>query len=328
MSSPASSLKPDDLLHQLSELWTTLGKADAHAPGAAGVLRACAMTLYVFVDEESDATAVGETLARLMRAHPSRAIVVRLRQKPGTLESRVFAQCWKPFGHSEQICCEQVEFTVSIDRMPDLPSIIAPLAAADLPRVIWFRAAALDRVANLAELLSLGDKLIFDTARAGAPAFADLRVLARAGYVIGDLSWTRLTWLRQLIAQMLAVHASDDLKSITIEHGGREVPPAARYLQAWLRSEIPTARVDAHATEEPADGHRPGPSIRAVRIGPGMSIHAGSNCADFEIAGIRQHANVPECSETDLLNEELGIIRHDPVFERALQRMTPWTPSP
>src|SRR5438270_860998 len=105
MEAPMTSatVKPDRILHELSELWTTMSKQEHADPedakSGAGVLRACAMTLIVFVDEEDDASALGETLARLMREHPSRAIVVRLRESGDTLESRVFAQCWMPFGH-------------------------------------------------------------------------------------------------------------------------------------------------------------------------------------------------------------------------------------
>src|SRR5207249_10269704 len=56
-----------------------------------GVLRACAMTLVVVAEADEDAAAVGETLALLMRDHPSRAIVVRVRASEAQeLEARVF----------------------------------------------------------------------------------------------------------------------------------------------------------------------------------------------------------------------------------------------
>jgi glucose-6-phosphate dehydrogenase assembly protein OpcA len=320
VSSAAQSLKPDHILHELSELWTTLSKQDAKAPGASGVLRACAMTLIVFVDDDSDAMALSETIVQLMRAHPSRAIVVRLRDDSGVLESRVFAQCWMPFGHSRQICCEQIEFSVSLNRVADIASIVSPLAAADVPRVIWFRASRMERVAGIGELLKLSDKVVVDSAAPGSPAFADLRVLAKAGYVIGDLAWTRLTRLRELIAQLLDGKKLREVKSVVIGYCGHEIPPNARYLQAWFRSELPAADIQL----EHVEGARP--AIRNIRIDPGIVINAGSNCAEYETAGMKQRANMPECNETDLLNEELRIMSHDRTFERALERMTPWTP--
>jgi glucose-6-phosphate dehydrogenase assembly protein OpcA len=279
------------------------------------------MTLIVFVDDDSDAMALGDALAQLMRGHPSRAIVIRLRDDTDVLQSRVFAQCWMPFGHSQQICCEQVEFSVSLNRVNDIPSIVSPLAAADVPRVIWFRATRMEQVPNIGELLPLGDKMIFDSSRPGSPAFADLRVLAKAGYVVGDLAWTRITRLRELIARLLAERELKDVHAIAIEYHGSEAPTTARYLQAWIRSELPSITVELKRTD--ASGT---PTFDAVRIEPGIVIRRGENCAEYEIDGMRQRANLPESSEADLLDEELRIVTHDRIFERALQRMTPWTP--
>ena len=102
------TIQPDRILHELSELWVSLGKQ--HGDESAGVLRACAMTLVVVAEAREDAAEVGETLALLMREHPSRAMVVRVRDEDAPeLEARVFAQCWMPFGQRRQICCEQIE---------------------------------------------------------------------------------------------------------------------------------------------------------------------------------------------------------------------------
>src|SRR6185312_2920633 len=158
-----------------------------------------------------------------------------------------------------------------------------------------------------------------DTASPGSPAFADLRVLANAGYIIGDLAWTRLTSLRELIAQLLDGKNLREVKSVVIGYCGREIPPNARYLQAWFRSELPAADIQL----EHMEGVRP--AIKNIRIDPGIVINAGSNCAEYETAGMKQRANMPECNETDLLNEELRIMSHDRIFERALERMTQWT---
>jgi glucose-6-phosphate dehydrogenase assembly protein OpcA len=316
------TIKPDHILHELSELWTSLSQDKPGEHEGAGVLRACAMTLIAFVDDESDSMALSETLAQIMRAHPSRAIVVRLREDVGgVLESRVFAQCWMPFGQHRQICCEQVEFSVSLNRVADIPSIVAPLAAADVPRVVWFRSSKIERVPDIGELLGLGDKMIVDSALPGAPAFADLRVLANAGYIVGDLVWTRLTKLRELIAQLLDGRELKSIRDVSIEYSGNDASPGAKYLQAWLRSAMPSAAVDLRRLD--AAG---APKLRAVRIGADIQIHVKATCAEYETGALRQRANFSQCSESDLLDEELNIMTHDPIFERALQRMTAWTP--
>src|SRR5580658_9935226 len=101
------TVRPDRLLHELSELWTSLSKQEQRTEPDSGVLRACSMTLIVFVDDETDVVlnpvSLGEMLVRLMHSHPSRTILVRLREDVGVLESRVLAQCWTPFGHHREI---------------------------------------------------------------------------------------------------------------------------------------------------------------------------------------------------------------------------------
>ena len=115
----SATVAPEKILKELAALWVEEGKL-----GEAGVLRACTMTLVVIAEESDDAGALGETLAALMPEHPARAILVRL--CGGTerkLSERVYQQCWKPFGQRQQICCEQIELTVSDAALGDLPSV-------------------------------------------------------------------------------------------------------------------------------------------------------------------------------------------------------------
>ena len=93
----AASVQPERILKELAGLWSGMSKGDSQGVNS-GVLRACAMTLVVAAESESDAMAAGETLGELMHEHPSRAIVLRPSAKDGDLEARVFAQCWMPFG--------------------------------------------------------------------------------------------------------------------------------------------------------------------------------------------------------------------------------------
>src|SRR6266567_2134950 len=133
-----TTIHPDRVLHELSELWVSLGKQNGD--DSAGVLRACAMTLVVVAEEREDAAEVGETLALLMREHPSRAVVVRVRDVDAPeLEAKVLAQCWMPFGQRRQICCEQIEISTSNSSLADVPAVVLPLVVADLPVILWFR---------------------------------------------------------------------------------------------------------------------------------------------------------------------------------------------
>ena len=114
----SATVVPGKILKELAELWVSTAKA---TDGGAGVLRACSMTLLVLAEESDDSQGLGETIAALMPEHPARAIVVRM-SGPGerSLTERVYSQCWMPFGQRKQICCEQVEITVSDDALADL----------------------------------------------------------------------------------------------------------------------------------------------------------------------------------------------------------------
>jgi glucose-6-phosphate dehydrogenase assembly protein OpcA len=315
-------IKPDKILKELGELWTTMAKPDPSETAATelsdshegGVLRACAMTLISFVDDEEDAMALGATLAGLMKEHPSRAIVVRLKEGEDFLDARVFAQCWMPFGHRRQICCEQVEITAAMNRLPDVASIVAPLAVPDLPRVILLRSARIVRAGALRKILSLGDKIIVDSSRPGAPGFGELGGLLDAGHITGDLAWTRITDIRALLAQLL-----DDRvpQQIDIEYSGREAGPEARYIEAWLESSLPDTRIALKGSGGAGDG-----AAAVIRVDNNLTVHLGRCAADYDIGDLHQRASISACTEEELLNRELAIVMHDRVFETALNRIT------
>ena len=144
----SATIQPETILRELSDLWVSLGK-EADPGQASGVLRACAMTLIAVAEEAEDPSDVWSVMATLMPEHPSRAIVIRFRQSEAReLSARVFSQCWMPFGHRRQICCEQIEISASDASLPDLPAVIVPLAVSDLPVILWCRGCASFRAAG------------------------------------------------------------------------------------------------------------------------------------------------------------------------------------
>ena len=309
-------IKPDQILKQLGALWTDMAKPDAAEADShdGGVLRACAMTLISFVDDEEDSLALGETLAGLMKEHPSRSVVVRLREGEDYLDSRVFVQCWMPFGHRRQICCEQIEITASMDRLADVAAIVGPLAVPDLPRVILLRSGRIVRAGSLRKVLGLGDKIVVDSSRPGAPGFGELGGLLETRHITGDLAWTRITEIRSLVAQLLDNQTPHE---ITIEYAGREAGPEARYLEAWLESSLPKTQVGLKG-----DGGVGAGKPVAIRVDNLLTVQLDDGGAQYEKDGLRQRAAMSKGTEEELLNAELGIVIHDSVFERALNRIT------
>jgi hypothetical protein len=276
------------------------------------------MTLITFVDEEENATDLGETIAMLMRGHPSRAIVIRMRGgsdtqgNNGTLESRVFQQCWMPFGSRRQICCEQVEITATADHLADIRSIVSPLAVPDLPSVVWLRCSRLTKTGEYHDALALGEKIIVDSSRIGSPGLEVLTRFLDAGHMVGDLAWTRLTELRQLIAQLLGNRIPE---KIEIDFPDSAEPPReAVYLFYWLIDAFPDGE---HSLSNRGSGAGP---ISAVRIDDDIEIRLHDHSAEYRTGSLKQTANFKSGSDCDLLDEELGIIVHDRIFEQVLRK--------
>ena len=304
---------PEHILRELADLWVSLGS----------VLRACTLTLVVLAEAGDDAAKLGETIAALMPEHPARTIVVRLSGAgERALAERVYAQCWMPFGERRQICCEQIEITASDAALADLPSVVLPLAAPDLPVIVWSRSARVFEMPVFGAIARMAAKVVVDSAGFADPKQA-LRLLAetaRGGIPLGDLAWTRLTRWREMLARLfenrkyLAKLAG--ISTVRVVYIG-EFATAAWYMGAWIVDALRDAGVNAQLVVEAVPGAAP---LRVELAG-----------GEFRVALARQQdrlvvtvddaqncTNLPQPSDYLMMREELGIVRRDAVFERAL----------
>ena len=171
------------------------------------MLRACSMTLVVLAEESRRCRRPGRD-PRRADAGASRA---HHRDPPdaapasASLAERVYAQCWMPFGQRRQICCEQIEITASDAALPDLPSVVLPLAVPDLPVILWCRSAAPAGHAGVPRDRGHGAEGGAGSApmpRCAMPPWRRVADVARSGVLLGDLSWTRLTRWREMLSQV------------------------------------------------------------------------------------------------------------------------------
>lgn len=324
----SSTIAPDQILREMSDLWVSLGK-QAETDTPTGVLRACSMTLIVTTVESDDAQDLGETLAALMPEHPSRVIVIRLRpETERSLAARVFAQCWMPFGHREQICCEQIEIKASEASLPDLPAVVLPLAVPDLPVILWCRAPDILNVPEFRKLSSLAQKVVLDSDRFADPsrALEDLANWPRPGQVLGDLAWTRLTRWRELISQIFEnrtyLASLPQISEIRISHGCDAIPTEAWYMAAWLAEGVRKAGGEAKVRFV-VSGGREACGLAGVKLtGPG-DLEFSLAVVDEQAVEIRMdtvvHRTVfPVASDYAMMREELAIPGKDPAYEKTL----------
>jgi len=322
----SSTLAPERILKEMADIWVELAHSTTDDPNA-GVLRSCSMTLVVLAEENDDAMSLGETIAALMPEHPARTIVV-WPKKNEELSAKVTAQCWMPFGQRRQICCEQVEITAPEGSLADVASVISPIAAADLPLVVWCRSRPAVDGADCADLLRMADKLILDTAGWPNPdaSVQRLAALAAGGLALGDLSWTRLTRWREMLSQVFENrnYASrlPEISRVRVAYGGTTRTVLARYMGAWLESVLDTVSVRVSADLE-SDPKVPAGLLSFVELSAGgfrVELARQGELLVTAVDGLSQCNSLPVATDYSLMREELGIVRRDEIYERALAR--------
>lgn len=340
------TIDPEKLRKQLDEVWISLAReADA---GGREVMRACALTLITVVEEEDDPEAGAETLAALMREHPGRTILIRLAAGGGALlEADVEARCWMPFGGRQQICSEQIVIRCSEKTLPEVPGVVLPLVVADLPVVLWCSSPRACRSEAFGPLAAPAGRVIVDTL-VGAPRLEAWDELAdqsrRGGALVADLSWTRLTRWRALLAQVfeneLYRRQLPYFCDLAVHYEGTSLPPTALLLAGWLASTLgwqwAGRRLQSRQAEAQLRFERHPAASRPGRLSSFelMSRHdpatrivvarSGPACGEVrvEVAGLEPVMNrvsLPPSTSLLLVGEELAIHAPDPVFERSLQ---------
>jgi glucose-6-phosphate dehydrogenase assembly protein OpcA len=252
-----------------------------------------------------------------MHEHPSRAIVLRPSSKDGELEARVFAQCWMPFGKRQQICCEQIEITASMDWVSEVQGTVLGIMVPDLPMVLWVRGAHWLKSAGFAKLFPLAHKVVIDSTKCSPATLQDhfetIRALEPQVKLLGDLAWTRLTSFREVIAHTLEDHGLigrlRDVESIEIEYTSH--PVSAAYLAGWLKS----ASTKASLAIRPKQGEFDQVILKGA--GVDFRIELGTPVR-FHLDGFCHRTLLPPVSEVSLMREELSILRRDRVFRAAL----------
>jgi len=329
-SAPIYPAQPENILKGLGKLWTSLGQEESHQ-GKPTVIRACAMTLIVATDETDCGFAASQMISELMREHPSRGIVLAVdKSAEDRLQARVLAQCWKPFGKAQQICCEQIEILSSPDNWPNVGPTLVGLTVADLPVIFWCRhkgaldvSATRDQNAGLEVILDLSSKVIIDTeGEDAASSFALISRLRQQGRIVADLEWARLTFWREAFAQIFDNRARtnkfSNFHTIEIVHTGDKVTPGASYAAGWFAS-VSRANITLRRT----DGF--GPGLHAIRmLSEGETItfeRTGPECARLSTTTGRERSySYAEPGLYPLLHQELTILGADRAFDAAFSR--------
>ena len=325
-----SPAQPEQILKGLGKIWTSLGEEEKQH-GKPTVLRACAMTLIVATDEADEGYFASQTISELMREHPSRGIVLAVSDHfDGEPQARVLAQCWKPFGKAQQICCEQIEVKARSESWPKVGPILLGLIAADLPVVFWCRhgAAATPEITEkqmdgLSSVRDLATKTVVDTQ--GLPtksAFELVTKWRQHDRVVADLEWTRLTPWREPIAHVFDNTARENkfssFREIEVAYSNEKPSAACFYMGGWLSAPY-KAQVEFKRVEGFGAGLH---SVTLRAANETISLErTGKDCMRiFSTNGRERRYSYADPTVTTLLTEELSITGPDPVFDAAFAR--------
>ncbi|WP_210443287.1 glucose-6-phosphate dehydrogenase assembly protein OpcA [Nocardioides sp. SYSU D00065] len=258
------------------------------------------MTLIIVAPEE-DAEEAMFAAKRASREHPSRVLGVILGETRGT--SRVSAQVGSGDGWGGETALIRLEGEV----VEHAESVVLPLLLPDSPVAIWWPTTAPADPAS-DPLGALAQRRITDSASASRGKASAMVNQCRA-YAPGntDLSWTRLTPWRALLAAALDQHP---LEVTGAKVTAERVSPSADLLVAWLSDRLGV---------EVARGHSDGPGITEVSMeteeGPIRISRADGRLATFSSPHRPNRPVALKRREIPaLLAEELRRLDEDDVY--------------
>ncbi len=313
-----TAVQPEKLLKELEHVWAELGKGHP----ADALLRACSMTMLVTTTDPNDEVELKNTLAGLMRAHPSRMIIVRILDTPNAvLSAQVTAQCLLAFGGRQQLCCEMIEIRATRDRLADVYSASLGLTVADLPVMLWVKDIRLLQESSFQPMLQLARTLLVDSVPLGPSILPALNERRRAGWRVKDLAWTRCTAWRETLAQAFEStwlqEQIPNIASVEIAYAGANPSVSGLYLRSWMAARLPQASFEF----VPCPPRRNG-NLQAIRFHSTtqeLELRAVDD-ATLEIvtSSLTTRVLAPARVEADLIEEELSILGDDPVYEATL----------
>jgi glucose-6-phosphate dehydrogenase assembly protein OpcA len=263
------------------------------------------LTLIIVCDESEFANALEASIVA-GREHPSRILLV---VTASGRDSGLDAELRIGEGTPGEVVVIRMRGAVAAHPA----SVIRPLLLPDSPVVIWWPGKAPNNRTS-DELAKLAMRRMTDAASSPRPLTA-LRARAR-DYIPGDtdLSWTRLTPWRALLAAALDQYPAK-IKSVSVESERNN--PSADLLAAWLRS-----RLRVGVARKVSDG----PGLTAVRMGT-----AAGDIAITRPDGLLASYTVPGQPErlvalkrrnfTELLSEELRRLDPDLIYERTVKSL-------
>lgn len=264
------------------------------------------LTFVVITDEEGVSEAL-KTATALSREHPSRVIgVIR-----GSARGKANLDATIRVGH--ETSGESILLRISGELTRHAESVVLPLLLPDSPVVVWWPSKAPENPSEDA-IGRLAQRRLTDAESTGAPIRA-LRAVGR-NYAEGDtdLSWTRLTPWRSLLAAALDQTNAKVTGGILVSGAGN---PAADLLVAWLESRLKITMVVKRGDAAHISSVRLHTSLGDVVI-----ERVNDTTSSFSVPGAAEH-HVPLGARThaELLAEDLRRLDNDEIYQETIAHL-------
>lgn len=261
------------------------------------------LTLVVITDEDGVAETL-RTATTLSKEHPSRVIgVIR-----GSSRGRANLDAKVRVGHDST--GESILLRVSGELTKHAESVVLPLLLPDSPVVIWWPNKA-PEIPSEDAIGRLAQRRLTDAESTASPIRA-LRAVAR-NYAPGDtdLSWTRLTPWRALLAAALDQTSAKVTGGHLVTGAGN---PAAELLVGWLES-----RLKIKMITQRGDADHISSVTLTTAIGDVTIERINDSTCNFSVPGAADH-HVPLGARThaELLAEDLRRLDNDEIYEETI----------
>lgn len=282
---------------QIRTLWQEIGESKSSKTSV--VTRVCTLTLIAYGANAELARRVRTAVPAVFSDHPCRAILIEADGAPDELSAWVTTVCQRAAEGAEQVCCEQITFTVGETMRRRLPGTVLPLVVSDLPVFVWwpgpFHAASNVRT----QLFAHADRWLTDSRDFAAPLH-DLSILhamikSDPSTAVTDLEWARLTPWRSMLARVFDQTATrpalDQITSLALR--SKTVRSSALLSIGWLAS-----RLRWQVASHPTDGDATTYHFTASHGEVFVSLQADETAADGLPSLVLGWANQPDLTIT------------------------------
>ena len=228
---------------ELVQLWKQTGEGSS--PTTAPVIRACSLNLVIFTEGADRSSGLEELVSQITVDHPSRIFLISAdrRSAKSSIAAWVSARCSLPVPGGRQVCCEEINLSVSGTDANKVPSIVTSLLVPDIPTILLWRSKLDARDDVLKLLTQVAERVLIDSSEELNPleslvAWSSVIDQGRDRTAYGDFSWTHLTHWRGLLAQAfqpapLREHLMS-VDRVAVEYSSTRVPMHSGLSQSFL----------------------------------------------------------------------------------------------